>query len=1091
MNGIQGRRDGGFGPTGFTSIRWFRVVGWVLICALCFLVGLVGFGPMRPALAAEVASLAVVESIWLKTTRVTRTLFDFTYDAVVRNSGIQDLERVRGRLVSLSPRTTVIDGEVLFGRVAAGISVRGSDPYTIRQDRTVPFNPNDLVWSFDYNHAPVADAGPDQHVDLDSTVILDGAHSTDQDGDALHYVWTLLERPEQSMATLLDPVHPGDGTTDTPHPQFVVDWPGTYRVRLVVNDGQLESAADLVIVGTNNARPSADAGDPRTVRVFDRVTLDGSRSRDPEGMELSYRWSLPEKPADSRAVLHDAATARPWFEADLFGDYVARLIVSDGELESLPATVVLTTENSPPIADAGSDRSVTLGDTVSLDGSLSRDPDGDPLTYAWSVLHGPDGSMAGILPHTEPQPVFVPDRVGDYVIQLLVKDRHDASATATFTLAVLPKPNQPPVILSSPVTAATVGISYSYQVEASDPDAGDGLTYALTQAPAGMGIDPASGLIQWTPDEGQVGAQPVTVRVEDGRGGGVEQGFEVTVAAAPLPDTVPVPDLLRRTRGAAEIAIEQGKLRLGTLVFEHNDSLAEGQVIRQSPAAGSRVAIGAAVDMTVSLGVVTGLPPSAEIVAPRLDTTVATTIYAATEFLYSGDNPIQTLPNGQPLPEGTIEAKRVAVIRGKVLDRGDNPLPGVIITVKDQPELGQTLSRADGLFDLAVNGGGYLILDYRKESYLPAQRQIQVGWQDYATVDSVVLVQLDPQVTEIDLNAAADPQVARGSVVEDDDGPRQVSLFFPAGTRAEMVMPDGSAQPLPSAHVRVTEYTVGANGPLAMPAQLPPTTAYTWAAEYSVDEAVAAGARQVRFSQPVVAYLDNFLGFDIGIAVPSGVYDRTEGQWIGSESGKVIKILSIVNGLAELDTDGDGGADNGAALAITDAERLKLAELYPVGKSLWRVRHTHFSPCDYNWPPYLLYPDDAKDPDHNPPKQTTPIPSCKNTVGISQALGSIIECENQILGERIPLGGTPFSLSYRSDRTVGDIASRSIRIPLSGQTVPSSLKAIVLGIEIAGQKFVQEFPPIAQQETLWTWNGRDAYGRIKVLPIVQTKILLN
>ena len=78
--------------------------------------------------------------------------------------------------------------------------------------------------------------------------------------------------------------------------------------------------------------------------------------------------------------------------------------------------------------------------------------------------------------------------------------------------------------------------------------------------------------------------------------------------------------------------------------------------------------------------------------------------------------------------------------------------------------------------------------------------------------------------------------MARGSVVTDADGTRQATVLFPAGTLAVQVMPDGSTQPLTTLSVRATEYTVGPNGPKAMPASLPPTSGYTYAVELSADE---------------------------------------------------------------------------------------------------------------------------------------------------------------------------------------------------------------------------------------------------------------
>lgn len=59
--------------------------------------------------------------------------------------------------------------------------------------------------------------------------------------------------------------------------------------------------------------------------------------------------------------------------------------------------------------------------------------------------------------------------------------------------------NHPPVITSTPVTTATVGQPYTYDVEASDPDAGDTPTFSLVEKPEGMTINATTGLIEWTP----------------------------------------------------------------------------------------------------------------------------------------------------------------------------------------------------------------------------------------------------------------------------------------------------------------------------------------------------------------------------------------------------------------------------------------------------------------------------------------------------------------------------------------------------------------------------------------------------------------
>jgi hypothetical protein len=356
-----------------------------------------------------------------------------------------------------------------------------------------------------------------------------------------------------------------------------------------------------------------------------------------------------------------------------------------------------------------------------------------------------------------------------------------------------------------------------------------------------------------------------------------------------------------------------------------------------------------------------GVPPDPNTVAPPLDPSVASTIGKGTEFLYTGSNPIQT-----GVAPGTIIPTRAAVLRGVVTTRDGTPLPAVQITILNHPEFGQTLSRLDGAFDLAVNGGGVLTVNYVKTGFLPAQRQISVPWQDYARLPTVALISLDPRVTAVTLSAASPLQVARGGVMTDADGSRRATLLFPSGTTAMMMMPDGSATPLTTLNVRATEYTVGPNGPNAMPAQLPPTSGYTYAVELSADEAITAGAKRVTFSQPLIHYVENFLAFPVGISVPVGFYDRDRATWVPSDNGRVIKITGVSAGLAVVDTVGAGALP---PLTLNSEERQQLALLYPVGQQLWRVPITHFSPWDHNWP--YRPPFDARAPNQPGPARVT------------------------------------------------------------------------------------------------------------------------
>ncbi|MBK8997394.1 MAG: hypothetical protein IPM35_16825 [Myxococcales bacterium] len=287
-----------------------------------------------------------------------------------------------------------------------------------------------------------------------------------------------------------------------------------------------------------------------------------------------------------------------------------------------------------------------------------------------------------------------------------------------------------------------------------------------------------------------------------------------------------------------------------------------------------------------------------------LDRTVATNIVDSMSWLTTGANPVQS-----GVSPGTIDAERAAVLFGRVASRAGAPIPGVTVSVLGHPEFGQTQTHADGRYFMMVNGGGDLVVDFVRSGFLPAQRPAQPPWGKFASTPDVVLVALSAQVTSVELMSEEPFQVARGQLETDANGSRQATLLFASGTTASAVMPDGTTYPLTQLNVRATEYTVGASGPDAMPAPLPPASMYTYAVELSADEALSAGA-SVQFSKPVWLYLENFIELPVGTTVPFGIYDRAQAVWRPQPSGVVLKVLDIVSGVAVIDATGDGLADS-------------------------------------------------------------------------------------------------------------------------------------------------------------------------------------
>ena len=275
----------------------------------------------------------------------------------------------------------------------------------------------------------MANAGADQTTFVTNTVMLDGSGSTDADGNPLTFLWTFQSRPAGSVATLSDP------TAVTP--SFIVDVPGNYIVELVVNDGFINSAPDTVTISTQNSIPVANAGPDQSTSVGSTVQLDGSGSNDVDGDPLTFQWSFVSLPPGSTATLTNPTSAIPTFLADQPGAFVLQLVVNDGVANSEPDTVIVTTEDSIPIANAGPDQTVTAGVTVQFDGSASTDPDGTPLQFSWALLTRPPNSVATLSDATIVNPTFVADLPGVYVAQLIVNDGVLASAADTVMITAV------------------------------------------------------------------------------------------------------------------------------------------------------------------------------------------------------------------------------------------------------------------------------------------------------------------------------------------------------------------------------------------------------------------------------------------------------------------------------------------------------------------------------------------------------------------------------------------------------------------------------------------------------------------------------
>ena len=304
------------------------------------------------------------------------------------------------------------------------------------------------------NVAPTANPGPSQNVVVGAVVTMDGSASKDSDGGSLTFKWALIGKPVGSAASLTNPTYP--------NPKFTADLAGNYVVSLVVNDGKANSTVATVSVtaAVANAAPVANAGVNQNVVIASTVTLDGTASTDANNDSLSYKWVLQSKPATSSATLAAATSAKPTFKADVAGTYVATLVVSDGKANSELAAVSIlaSATNLAPVAKPGVNQSVVTGTKVSVDASASSDPNGDSITYRWSLLFKPAGSTATLSSATTASATFTADLAGTYLVGLTVNDGKVDSPVVVLTVTAA-KLNAVPVASAGTnqnVTAATL-----------------------------------------------------------------------------------------------------------------------------------------------------------------------------------------------------------------------------------------------------------------------------------------------------------------------------------------------------------------------------------------------------------------------------------------------------------------------------------------------------------------------------------------------------------------------------------------------------------------------------------------------------------
>ena len=275
------------------------------------------------------------------------------------------------------------------------------------------------------NTAPTADAGADQEITEGSTVTLAGTATDADQEDDLTYSWS----HDSTLFISLD-----DSTLTPSFTVPNVSEDTAVEFTLTVSDGttQISDSVIITITDSANTAPTADAGADQEITEGSTVTLAGTATDADQEDDLTYSWSH-----DSTLFISlDDSTLTPSFTVPNVSEDTAvefTLTVSDGTTQISDSVIITITDsaNTAPTADAGADREVVEGSTVTLAGNST---DSDSLTYSWRQTSGlPVVDLQGA---NTPSPTFTAPVVASDTVFIFEMTVNDGSEILTDTVEI-------------------------------------------------------------------------------------------------------------------------------------------------------------------------------------------------------------------------------------------------------------------------------------------------------------------------------------------------------------------------------------------------------------------------------------------------------------------------------------------------------------------------------------------------------------------------------------------------------------------------------------------------------------------------------
>ncbi len=425
-----------------------------------------------------------------------------------------------------SPNGSVVinpDGTISF-TPAPNFNGPATISYTVSDGRGGTSTATVTVTVDPVNDAPVA-ANDVATTNEDTPVTIPVlANDSDPDGDPLTV--TSATAPNGTVV-----INPNGTITYTPNANFN----GTDTITYQISDGKggFTTATVTVTIAAVNDAPTATPIAPQTSADAATVSVPTAASfADLDGDALSFSATgLPTGLSINPATGVISGTIDRAASQPNGGLYSVTVTASDGKGGTVSSTFGWTVTNPGPVA--ANDVGATNEDTPVTIAVLANDsdPDGDPLTV--TAATAPNGTVVinanGTITYT-PRVNFN----GTDTVTYTISDGNGGTSTATLTITVAPTNDAPIVDTPLPNGSGVDGTIVSIPTAGSFTDIdGDTLSYTATGLPTGLSINPVTGVISGTINNGasQVngGVYSITVTASDGNGGSVSSSFVYSV----------------------------------------------------------------------------------------------------------------------------------------------------------------------------------------------------------------------------------------------------------------------------------------------------------------------------------------------------------------------------------------------------------------------------------------------------------------------------------------------------------------------------------------------------------------------------------